>query len=73
VTEKVIIVTEPTSDVMTADEVATFLRVNIKTVYDAVKAGEIPAVHVMKTIRFSKTALNSWLDRGGLPPAKRKR
>lgn len=62
-----------TSDIMTAEEVAAFLRVNIKTVYDSVKAGEMPAVHVMKTIRFSKNALTSWLERGGPPQAKRKR
>lgn len=60
-------------DIMTAEEVAALLRVNIKTVYDAVKVGEIPAVHVMKTIRFSRSALTSWLQRGETPQAKRKR
>lgn len=59
-------------DIMTAEEVAALLRVNVKTIYDAVKAREIPAVHVMKTIRFSKAALTSWLERGELPQAKRK-
>jgi excisionase family DNA binding protein len=60
-------------NVMTAEEVAAFLRVNVKTVYDAVKAGDIPAVHVMKTIRFSRSAITSWLERGETPSAKRKR
>ena len=64
---------EQAPDIMTAEEVAAFLRVNIKTVYDSVKAGEIPAVHVMKTIRFSRSALTSWLERGETPQPKRKR
>jgi len=45
------------SDVLTAQEVARFLRVNIKTVYEAAQAGTIPSVRLGRTFRFSRQAI----------------
>jgi excisionase family DNA binding protein len=60
-------------DVMNVDELAAFLRVNRKTVYDAIKFSEIPASKVRGVIRIHKTAMLSWLGAGEVLVAKRKR
>ena len=49
------------SDVMTADEVADFLRLDRKTVYDYAGRREIPCQRLGKRILFSRAALVSWL------------
>jgi len=51
----------PVSDIMTADEVAEFLRLDRKTVYDYAGRGEIPCQRLGKRILFSRAALVSWL------------
>lgn len=51
----------PQPEVLTADEVAAFLRVDRKTVYDAVGRGEMPHRRVGKRLVFSRTALLDWL------------
>ena len=53
---------EPTSDVMTADEVAVFLSVDRNTVYDYAGRGIIPHQRLGKRILFRRGALVSWLD-----------
>jgi excisionase family DNA binding protein len=49
------------TDVLTADEVAEFLRLDRKTVYDYAGRGEIPCQRLGKRILFSRAALVSWL------------
>lgn len=49
------------SDVLTADEVAEFLGLDRKTVYDYAGRGEIPCQRLGKRILFSRAALVSWL------------
>ncbi len=52
-------------EVLTVDEVAALLRVNRKTVYAAVKRGEIPGVRrVGGTIRVLRNAVVNWLAEG---------
>ncbi len=51
----------PDADVLTADEVATMLRLDRKTVYDYAGRGEIPCQRLGKRILFSRAALVSWL------------
>ena len=53
--------------VMTADEVAALLRVDRKTVYDAVKDGTLPALRLRKVIRFSREEVLQFL-RGNTRP-----
>jgi excisionase family DNA binding protein len=46
--------------VMSADEVAALLRVDRKTVYDAVKDGTLPALRLGCVIRFSRSEVLRW-------------
>lgn len=51
----------PVSDIMNADEVADFLRLDRKTIYDYAGRGESPCQRLGKRILFSRAALVSWL------------
>src|SRR6266478_2886272 len=53
--------------VMTADEVAALLRVDRKTVYEAVKDGTLPALRLRKVIRFCREEVLQFL-RGNTRP-----
>ena len=44
-------------DVMMADEVAVFLRMNVKTVYDLARSGHLPAWQLGRQFRFSRRAI----------------
>ena len=55
-------VDEPTSDVMTADEVAVFLGVDRNTVYDFAGRGVIPHQRLGTRLLFRRGAVVSWLD-----------
>jgi len=51
---------------LTIDEAATFLRVNRKTLYQAIFAGEIPGVvRLGRTIRLGRDALLQWISGTG--------
>ena len=53
------------SAVLTVDELAALLRVNRKTVYDALSRGEIPgARRVGTTYRILRAAVIDWLSSG---------
>ena len=53
-------------EVATVDEVARFLRLNRKTVYDAVRANALPgARRVRNAIRVHRETLLAWLAAGG--------
>jgi excisionase family DNA binding protein len=54
-------VTEP-QEVMTADEVAEFLGVDLNTVYDYAGRGVIPHQRLGKRILFRRGTLLSWLE-----------
>ncbi len=51
----------PVQEVVGADEVALWLGVDRKTVYNAAARGEIPHRRLGKRLLFSRTALVSWL------------
>jgi len=48
-------------DVLTADEVARFLRLDRKTVYEAAATGRIPARRIGRRFLFYRPALVAWL------------
>ena len=50
---------------LTADEVAQQLRVTRFRVYELARRGDLPAVKLGRTLRFSQTTLREWIDRGG--------
>jgi len=47
---------------MTSDEVAAFLRLNRKTVFEYAARGVIPHQRVGKRLLFSRSALVAWLS-----------
>jgi len=47
---------------MTIDEVAEYLRVKKRTVYDWVKKGKIPAIKAVGLWRFRRERIDEWLD-----------
>lgn len=49
---------------MTLEELAEYLRVKKRTVYDWVKKGKIPAIKTVGQWRFKKEAIDAWLDSG---------
>lgn len=52
----------PTSDVMTADQVAEFLGVDRTTVYDFAARGVIPHQRLGKRLLFRRGGIVAWLD-----------
>ena len=48
-------------EVMTAGQLAHYLQLDEQTVYRKAKRGEIPAVHIGKTLRFKKDLIDGWL------------
>ena len=51
----------PPSQVMTATEAATYLKMHVKTVCRLAKEGKIPARKVGGEWRFLRSTLDSWL------------
>ena len=49
-------------DILTIDEVAKYLRVSERTVYEWAQKGEIPAGKIGTVWRFKKTDLQKWVD-----------
>ncbi|MBF0123567.1 MAG: helix-turn-helix domain-containing protein [Candidatus Omnitrophica bacterium] len=53
---------EQFGNLMTIDEVAGYLRVKKRTVYDWVKKGKIPAMKAVGLWRFRRELIDQWLD-----------
>ena len=49
-------------EVLTADEAAGFLRIERKTLYEAVNRGEVPHRRIGRRLLFGRRALVAWLD-----------
>jgi PTS system nitrogen regulatory IIA component len=49
-------------DILTLDEVAKYLRVSERTVYDWAQKGEIPAGKIGTAWRFKKTEIEEWVN-----------
>ena len=47
---------------MTIDDLADYLRVKRRTVYDWVKKGKIPAIKTVGQWRFKKEQIDVWLE-----------
>ena len=48
------------NEIMTAQEVANYLRLAEATVYKLAQAGDIPAVRVGRAWRFKKELIDEW-------------
>ncbi|GHV78647.1 PTS fructose transporter subunit IIA [Spirochaetia bacterium] len=56
------------NDILTIDEVAKYLRVSERTVYDWAQKGEIPSGKIGTVWRFKKSAIEKWVnDRLSIP------
>lgn len=60
-------------EVMTAEQLAKYLQLDEQTVYRKARAGQIPAVHIGKTLRFKKDVIDGWLRVSSLKWTAKKR
>ena len=51
------------TDIMTIKEVATYLKINEKTIYKLAKEKRIPAFKIGGNWRFKKTAIDEWIKK----------
>ena len=51
-----------TDDILTIEEVAKYLRVSDRTVYDWAQKGEIPAGKIGTVWRFKKSEVENWVN-----------
>ena len=51
-----------TQELMTIEEVANYLRVRKRTIYDWLKKGKIPAIKAVGQWRFKREKIDAWLD-----------
>lgn len=50
-------------EIMTAQEVAQYLRLDVATIYRLAQVGDIPAVKVGRTWRFKKQLIDKWFEK----------
>lgn len=50
------------SEFLTADEVATFLRIPLSTIYKLTQDHKLPAFKVGKHWRYKKQSIHDWID-----------
>ena len=53
---------EPGKEIMTIEEVATYLRLKPQTIYKWAQEKRIPATKLGKEWRFRKSLIDRWLD-----------
>jgi excisionase family DNA binding protein len=58
-----------TEHVLRVDDAARILGVSTWSVYEAIKAGEMPAIHVGRRILIPTHALREWMSASGLDRA----
>jgi excisionase family DNA binding protein len=61
----------PDDDVLLADEVARLVRMNVKTVYEQAKAGNLPCWRAGRQFRFSRRAVMAHLGQCKAAPYRR--
>ncbi len=55
----------PEPDILTAEQVATLLQMNETHIYKLAKDGKIPSFKIGGQRRFSRKALEAWIQAGG--------
>ena len=61
------------SDILTLNELHTYLKIPKSTLYLLAQSGRIPAAKVGKHWRFRKGAIDAWLDAQKLNPPLQRR
>ena len=54
--------TMKSDSLLTIEEVAEYLRVKKRTIYEWVKSGKIPAIKAVGQWRFKKEKIDAWLE-----------
>jgi excisionase family DNA binding protein len=49
------------SDIMTAEELAEYLKLDPQTIYRKFRRGEIPGVRIGRAVRFKRDVIDGWL------------
>ena len=49
-------------EILTLEEIAKYLRVSERTIYDCVQKGEIPAGKIRASWRFKKSEIDKWVN-----------
>jgi nitrogen PTS system EIIA component len=49
-------------EILTTKEVASYLKVSEATLYKLIKSGEVPAFRIATEWRFTKEAIENWID-----------
>ena len=52
------------TEVLTVQEVANYLRIDIRTVYRLAKRGDIPCIKIGRQWRFNRDAIKELVSRG---------
>jgi len=50
------------TELMTVDDLAEYLKVKRRTIYDWLKHNKIPALRLVGQWRFKKNTIDAWLD-----------
>lgn len=50
------------NEILTIEEVADYLRVKKRTIYEWLKTGKIPASKAVGQWRFKRSKIDEWLD-----------
>lgn len=63
------------SDIMTMDELAEYLKISKSTLYKLTQEGKLPGQKVGKRWRFHKGVVDQWLGKAGehAPPTPKRR
>jgi excisionase family DNA binding protein len=54
---------DPASEIMTANELAAFLKVSRRTVYKLMKSKELPGFRVGWDYKFRRSDIDQWMRR----------
>ena len=51
------------TELMTIEDLATYLKVSRRTIYEWLKTNKIPALKVVGQWRFKRDTIDSWIDK----------
>lgn len=60
------------SEILTIEELAEYLKISKSTLYKLAQEDKVPGQKVGRHWRFHKTVIDRWMGKGGLKAAKRK-
>ncbi len=56
-------------DILTAQDLEAFLKIDVKTIYRYVQRGLIPYVRIQSNLRFLKSQILVWIENQNYDPA----